>query len=232
MGTITSRLGQVFFGRTRLQVLAWLFGHPGQAYYLSELKRHTGVGQGALQRELATLTDAGLLERTTRGRHVFFTASANSPVYEELRSILAKTAGAADALRQALAPLVDTIGVAFIYGSVARGDERASSDLDLAVIGEASFGEIVGALSAAQSRLGRDINPSVFPAVEFQRKIRAGHHFLTSLMSEPKIFVIGDEHELAKLAAQRLADDPQVERKRSARPLGRGRPGPARQRDR
>lgn len=232
MGTMSSRLGQVLFGRTRLQVLAWLFGHPGQAYYLSELKRHTGVGQGALQRELATLTDAGLLERTMRGRHVFFAARADNPIYEELRSILAKTCGAADTVRQALAPLLDRIAVAFIYGSVARGDERAASDLDLAVIGDATFGEVVSALSEAQSRLGRDINPSVFPVAEFQGKIHSGNHFLTSLLSESKIFVVGDEHELARLAAQRLADGAQVERKRGARPIRRRRPGPPRQRHR
>lgn len=224
MGTMTSRLGQVLFGRTRLQVLAWLYGHPGQAYYLSELKRHTGVGQGALQRELTTLTDAGLLERTTRGRHVFFAANPASPIYEELRSILTKTSGAADALRHALAPLVDRIAVAFIYGSVARGDERASSDMDLAVIGDATFGEVVSAISLAQARLGRDINPSVFPVAEFQEKIRSGHHFLTSLLPESKVFVIGDEHELAKLAAERLADRPQVKRERSPRSLRSDRP--------
>lgn len=232
MGTTPTRLGQVLFGRTRLQVLSWLYGHPGQSYYLRELKRHTGVGQGALQRELATLTDAGLLERTTRGRHVFFSARSEHPIYEELRSILAKTSGAADIVREALVPVLERIAVAFIYGSVAQGTEQASSDLDLAVIGEASFGEIVDALSPAQSRLGRDVNPTVYPAEEFHRKILAGDHFLTSLMPEPKIFVVGDEHELARLAEERLADGPQVEHKRSARPARRGRPGAARQRRR
>ncbi len=232
MSSTPSRLGQVLFGRTRLQVLTWLFGHPGEAYYLSELKRRTGVGQGALQRELATLTTAGVLERTTRGRHVFFAARADCPIYEELRSILAKTSGAADIIGRALAPLADRIAVAFIFGSVARGDERAQSDIDLAVIGDASFGEVVTALSEAQSVLGRDINPSAYPVTEFQTKTRDGNHFLTSLISVPKLFVVGDEHEFARLAEERLVDSPQIERKRSERPARGNRQGSSRQRHR
>ena len=217
MGTMASRLGQVLFGRTRLAVLSWLYGHPGEAYYLSELKRHTEVGQGALQRELVTLTEAGLLERTTRGRHVFFAASTDNLIYEELRSILAKTSGAADSLRQGLEPLRDRIAVAFIYGSVANGSERASSDLDLAIVGDVGFGDVVDALSLTQSRLGRDINPTVFRASEFHHRLQTGDHFLSALMSGSKVFVVGDEHELERLATQRLADNPQIKRKRSAR---------------
>lgn len=232
MGTNPSGLGQVLFGRTRLRLLAWLFGHPRQAFYLSELKRHTGVGQGALQRELATLTDAGLLERSTRGRHVFFTASSASPIFEELRSILKKTSGIADVLREGLKPLGDRVAVAFVFGSLAHGSEGAKSDVDLAVIGEASFGEVVNTLAETQSYLGRDVNPVVYPVREFQTELVNGHHFLNSVMHEPKIFVVGDQHELARLAEERLVDRAQIKRKRSARPSRRARPRSQGQRSR
>ena len=161
MGTDPSGLGQVLFGRTRLRLLAWLFGHPGEAFYLSELKRQTGVGQGALQRELATLTSAGLLERSTRGRHVFFTANNASPIFEELQSILTKTSGyrrrrferASTRFRRRASPLP------LSFDCSLRDRKCLQSDVDLAVIGEASFGEVVTALADTQSRLGRDVNP-------------------------------------------------------------------------
>lgn len=232
MGTTSSPLGHVLFGRTRQRVLGWVLGHPDEAYYLSELRRLTGVGQGALQRELEALTSAGVLARTTRGRHVFFKANRDSPVFEELRSILAKTSGVTDVLRDALIPLGDGVGIAFVFGSVAHGSDGVSSDVDVLVIGDATFAEVVSAVSNAQSRLGRDINPTVYRRAEFESKLREGHYFLTSLLREPKLFIVGDADELARLAEVGMGDAAHIKRKRSARPARGARPRSARQRRR
>ena len=117
---------------------------------------------------------------------------------------MVKTAGVADVLREALMPL-GRIRTAFIYGSFAKGSERADSDVDVLVIGEASFSEVVDALASAQESIGREVNPSVYPVEEFVTKVADGHHFVTSLAGEPKIFLIGDEDVLGRLAEKRLA---------------------------
>ncbi|MEI8373789.1 MAG: nucleotidyltransferase domain-containing protein [Planctomycetota bacterium] len=210
MGTIeiadAGLLGQTLFSRNRRAVLGLLLGHPDEQFYLRQIVRFSGGGVGAIQRELKQLTEAGLLRRTVRGNQVYFQASADCPVFEEMKSILAKTAGAADILRAALAPLVDKISVAFIYGSVARSQQRAASDVDLLVIGDAAFGEVVAALAEAQAQLHREVNPTVYPLREFSTKINAGHHFVKSILKREKIFLIGDDRELKRLAEKRVAD--------------------------
>ena len=128
--------GAVLFGQTRRRVLAWLLGHADEAFYLRQIVRQTGAAHGAVQRELSALTSAGILQRTVAGRQVYFQANRDSPIFPELRSLLLKTTGAVDVLREALAPLADRIVLAFVFGSVARGDLRNDSDIDLLVVGE------------------------------------------------------------------------------------------------
>ncbi|MCX6100522.1 MAG: nucleotidyltransferase domain-containing protein, partial [Candidatus Bipolaricaulota bacterium] len=167
--------------------------------YLSEIVRAVGAGNGAVQRELARLTAAGLLRRTTRGKQVYFQANPDSPVFAEVRGLIVKTVGAVGVLREALAPLGSRIRLALVYGSVARGEETASSDVDLLVIGTARLFDVVSALAPAQEKLRREINPVVFPAAEARRKLQAGDPFLAGVATGPKLFVIGGEHELADL---------------------------------
>jgi uncharacterized protein len=208
MGTVHDRdvLGQTLFSRNRRAVLGLLLGHPDESFYFREIIRLCGGGLGAIQRELAQLTEAGLLRRTTRGNQVYFQASADCPVFEEMKSIFAKTAGTADILRAALVKLVDRISVAFVFGSAARGRQRAESDIDLLAVGEITFAEIVAALSDAQSRLHREVNPIVYSLGEFSGKIHAGHHFVKSVLKSEKIFILGDESEFKRLAEKRVAD--------------------------
>ncbi len=208
MSTIAnpSILGQTLFSRNRRAVLGLLFGHPDEQFYMRQIVRISGGGVGSIQRELKQLNEAGLLRRMVRGNQVYFQASVDCPIFAEIKSILAKTAGAADVLRSALAPLADRISVALIYGSVARGQERAQSDIDLLVIGDASFGEVVATLAAAQAQLCRETNPTVYPPQEFSAKILAGQHFLKSVLKREKIFLIGDDRELKRLAEKRVAD--------------------------
>ena len=200
MGTQPSdRIGEVLFGRTRRAVLALLYGHADEEFYLRQIIRAAGVGQGSMQRELKMLVGSGLVLRRALGRQVYFKANPDSPVYAELRSLLLKTAGVADVLREALAPLAARIEVAFVYGSVARGDERRASDVDVMVIGDASFADVSQALGPAQQRLGREVNPTVYSPAEYRKKLAAGHHFVRSVTEREKLFLFGDEHDFRRL---------------------------------
>jgi predicted nucleotidyltransferase len=198
-------LAAALFGKTRREVLALLFSRADESFYLREVVRRAAVGSGAVQRELQRLADVGIVVRRVRGRQVYYQANRQCPVFPELQGLLVKTAGVTDVLRVALAGLVDRIRVAFLYGSMAKGTARSDSDVDVLVVGDATFAEVVSALSSAQERLGRDVNPSVYPRGEFSRKLAQGHHFLSSVLREPKVFLLGDEHELARLAKGRMA---------------------------
>jgi len=193
-------LGATLFGKTRRAVLALLYSHPDESFYLRQIARVTGAGMGSLQRELKQLSEAGIIRRSEIGRQAFFTANSKSPVFLELRNLIIKTFGVTDVLRAALSSLAETIQVAFIYGSIAGREIKQSSDVDVMVIGEAAFAEVVAALSPVQETLAREINPSVYPPEEFKSKLAQGHHFLKSVLNGPKIFLIGDENELEELA--------------------------------
>jgi len=204
-GTQNGFLGSALFGKARRAVLALLYSHPDEAFYLRQLIRAAGVGQGAVQREVKRLSDAGIVRRTVRGHQVYYQADRRCPLFRELKSLAVKTAGVGDVLRAALAPLAERIRVAFIYGSLARAQARRASDVDLLVVGNVSFGDVVSALGAAQAALRREVNPTLYSPAEFQTKCAARHHFLTTVLREKKIFLVGDERELARLAQKRLA---------------------------
>ena len=202
MSTIAeiSKLGTTLFGKTRRAVLTLLYSHPDESFYLRQLARMTGVGMGALQRELKQLSGAGIIIRNEIGRQAFFKANLDCPVYQELRDIITKTFGGADILREALSSLADKIQTAFIFGSMVSGEFNQGSDVDVMVIGDISFADVVAALSPVQEVLSREINPSVYPLGEFTSKISEGQHFLKSVLNSPKIFLIGNKNELDELA--------------------------------
>lgn len=188
------------FGKARRSVLGLLFTHSDRAYYLREIARLTGLSPGALQRELARLTAAGLLARRRDGRQVYYRANRESPLFTEIRSLMVKTSGVADVLRGVLEPLFGKVRVAFVYGSMAKGAETSGSDVDVMVIGDVSFRKAVEVLGGAQEALGREVNPSVYSAREFRRRASSREHFVRALLRGPKVFLIGDEDELARLA--------------------------------
>ena len=187
------------FGKVRSGVLGLLFAQADQSFYVREIARRVGSGQGAVQRELAGLLKAGLITRSQRGREVFYQANRAAPVFPELRGLVVKTVGVGNALREALAPLADRIRSAFVYGSFARREERAESDVDVMVIGDVEFGEVVSALRSAQDRIGREVNPSVFAPEEWRRRVASADHFITTLLREEKLLLIGDERDLREL---------------------------------
>jgi len=191
--------------KARQRLLGILLPQPDQEFYLRELVRKSGLGQGSVQQELASLTKSGLILRRKDGNRVYYRANTAAPIYSELKALMLKTAGLADVLRDALKPSADEIDLAFVYGSVARGDETAQSDIDLMVIGTISFRRLTAVIEPAQEYLGREINPTVYSPSEFLGKLRSGHHFCRSLLKEPRLFIRGEEDELEKLVSGRLA---------------------------
>lgn len=198
-------LSSALFGKTRRAVLALLYAHPDESFYLRQIARFVEGGQGGVQRELQRLTDAQIIRRTVRGRTAFYQANRDCPIFPELHGLVLKTAGVLEVLKAALTPLSDRIEVAFVYGSVARSQLRLGSDVDLFVVGPVSFGEIAEALTEAQSRLGRDVNPTVYDIADFRRRLAKKEHFVSAVVDQPKLFVIGSQHELDQLARRRLA---------------------------
>lgn len=190
---------QSLFGRTRQRLLSLLYSRADEEHLQESLIQLAGLGRGTVQRELDFLSRAGVVRRTVRGRQVYFQANAQSPIYAELRGLVVKTSGVADVLRGALAQLGARIAVAFVYGSVAKGSERRTSDVDLMVIGEVSFAEVSDALGEAQKTIGREVNPSVYSARDLATKLKAKNHFLRSVVGSEKIYLIGDDDELRRL---------------------------------
>jgi predicted nucleotidyltransferase len=201
LGTTPAALdpATVLFGSTRRRVLGWLLGHPDEAYYLRELARHIGGAVGAIQRELELLTASGLVRREVRGKQVYFQANQKAAIFTELQGLFAKTVGLVDILRESLIPLADRIHAAFVFGSAARGELHASSDVDLLVVGDVSFGDVIAAIQGAEKRLGREVNPTVYSEQEFRAKALAKQHFVTAILTEPKMLVLGQEVALTQL---------------------------------
>jgi predicted nucleotidyltransferase len=199
MGMTKAGLSDVLFSKTQRRVLGLLFGNPDRSYYANEIVRFAGAGIGAVQRELERLTAAGLVTVTRIGNQKHYQANHQAPIFEELRGIVLKTFGVADPLREALASLANRIHAAFIYGSVARGTDTASSDIDVMLIGEQlSYSDVFPLLTEAESKLGRTINPSVYSLDEWHRKLMDGNEFLSRVLKQPKIFLIGSNNALEK----------------------------------
>jgi predicted nucleotidyltransferase len=217
------RAVDLLLGQTRRSVLALFFTRPSESFYLRQIWRLVGGGLGAVQREVNNLARVGLLRRTTRGKQILYQSETNNPIFPEIKSLIDKTVGIVGVIREALMPLASRIQIAFIYGSTARQEERVNSDVDLMIVGDATFSDVVFSLERAQTSLTRDINPTVFPVHEFQSKLARANHFLTSVLGEKKLFVIGDEHELAKLAAKRLGHSAQKQQGRNRRAAPRRR---------
>ena len=179
------------FGKTRQAILALFFGHTDETFFVRQIIRTVNAGQGTVQRELRALANAGVLKRIRRGNQIYYQADSSCPYFEELRGLVLKTSGLSDVLRSALAPLLDRIVASFVYGSMANSLERSGSDIDLMVIGDVAFKEVVEALGSAQETLGREINPTVYGQAEFKEKLSSGHHFLTRIAESEKVMLIG-----------------------------------------
>ncbi len=190
----------LLFGTYRQRALAQLLLHPESSYHVRELARLTGTTAGTLHKELAKLAEVGLLQRAKQGNQVRYQANRECPVFPELAGLFRKTSGLVDVLAEALRQLHPAPELALVFGSLARGDENAGSDVDLLLIADCGFGEAVKALHPAQAILQREINPVLYSAPEFARRIETKDAFALNILANPKLFVIGTPHDLGKFA--------------------------------
>ncbi|GFO54089.1 hypothetical protein GMSM_10960 [Geomonas sp. Red276] len=200
-----STLAETLFSSYRRRVLALALLRPDEHFHVREIARLTDVPAGSLHRELKVLAEAGLLVSHAAGNQVRYQANKNCPIFEELAGIFMKTSGLADVVRDALLPLSDRIDVAFIFGSVAQGKERVTSDVDVFLIGTLSFSDAVQALAMTHERLGREINPVVMARERFIDKFAAEDQFVRRVVDESKIFLLGGADDLGKLVEDRSA---------------------------
>ena len=201
MTSITHHL----LGQSRTATLGALLLHPESSLHVRELARLTGASPGSLHRELRTLADLGLLLRQEVGRQVHYRANTANPIYPELAGLLRKTSGLVDVLGDSLAPLGTKVKLAFLYGSIAAGTERSGSDVDLMVLGSATFADLARALASTHSILRRDVNPTIMTPREFSRKIASGDGFARSVVKGARLWVVGGEDDFTKLASHRAA---------------------------
>ena len=196
-----SVLIDALFPKIRQGVLTATVMHPERWWYLSDLARYLRVTPSSLQRELQSLVGAGILERRQEGRQVYYRPDPNCPILAELQSILVKTSGLVDVLRQTLQPFVQLIDCSFIFGSIARSEELSDSDIDLIIIGRLGLSDLASAFNQAEKRLGRPINPILYTPDEWAQKRQEGHPFLQEVLGDNKLFVIGPQYDLATTAS-------------------------------
>ncbi len=189
------RVLATLFPTVRGEVLAATLTQPEKWWYLSELAQFLGTTPSSLQRELKALVDGGILQQRREGTRAYFKADTRSPLFPELRGVIEKTAGLLPTLQRMLEPFSTRIDCAFVYGSVARSQEHALSDVDLLVIGGVGLAELASALRKAESRLGREVNVTSYSAREFRNKV-AKDHFLIEILRGPKEFVKGSQRDL------------------------------------
>lgn len=199
-------LGSLLFPEYRRRVLGLLLLHPEAALHGRETARRTGLAAGTITRELGKLVEVGLLKRAKRGNQQVYSADTDASVYVELASILRKTTGMADVLFNALAPAASKLEVAFVFGSLARGQETAGSDIDVMLIGSIGFREAVELLHPTQAVLAREVNPRIYSTEEFSAKAHI-EPLLVDVLVKPKIFLIGGEHDLEELARHQPGRD-------------------------
>jgi predicted nucleotidyltransferase len=193
-------LARALFSRVQLRVLSILFDHPGQEFSASELIRLARSGSGAVQRELARLSAAGIVTVGRSGNRKLYSANARSPIFNELHQIILKTEGLVEPIRRALRVFQDRIAVAFVYGSIAKQTDTAGSDIDLMIIGtDLSYGALYGALQKAEKNLGRSINPNVMTPEDWKKRLEEKRSFADRIAQQPKLFVFGDENELQRV---------------------------------
>ncbi|MFO7914981.1 MAG: nucleotidyltransferase domain-containing protein [Candidatus Krumholzibacteriales bacterium] len=191
-------LKNILSSSARVEILKLLIFNPENRYYIRQISRITGQSLRAVQRELENLRETGLVGKESDGNRIYYSIDKDCPIYEDLKNIFFKVEGIGNYLREYLEDNTDAIEFAFIYGSYARGEERLSSDIDLMVIGEITSRKLSSVLSDARDELNREINYIVFSVEELKARIRDKEHFVTSVISDDKIFIVGDESEFER----------------------------------
>jgi predicted nucleotidyltransferase len=194
-------IDKLFSSKARVEILKLFLFNPENSFYQRQISTITHQPIRGVQREVVKLQTLGIIEKSIQGNRIYYKLNRKCPIFQELKSILFKSVGITDVLRNNIKG--EGIEIAFIYGSYARGEEGLLSDIDLMVIGDISSKELSGILSKPKKELMREINYAVFAPKEFIVKIRQKDHFLTSLLKEKKIFIVGDENEFKRFIKSR-----------------------------
>lgn len=195
---VRASLADALFSNTQQRVLGFLFGQPDRSFYATELIGLVNAGSGGVQRELTRLEQSGLVAVHRVGTQKHYQANKASPLFEELCGIARKTSGLAEPLRKALEPLASKIAAAFVYGSIAKKQDTAASDIDLMVVSDSvTHGDIYAALEPLVTKLGRPVNPTVYSKHELAHNLKTRNSFVTRVFEQPKIWIIGTDNELA-----------------------------------
>lgn len=190
-------MADALFGSTQQRVLALLFGQPQRSFYASELIALVQAGTGAVRRELARLQGAELVSVRQVGKQLHYQANAAAPIFAELCAIVAKTCGVAEPLRGALDPVADQVLAAFVYGSVAKRSDTASSDIDLLLLSDTlDYADLYSRLEATTQALGRDIHPTIYSRSALRERLQRADAFATRVLAQPKLWIIGSEDAL------------------------------------
>jgi len=189
-----NRLAELLSSRARAEIFRLLFSATGQELHVREIERRSGLNDSTLRQELRKLVRLDIVQSRRDSNRVYYSAKTENPLYPEIRNLVLKTLGLADVLKSAL--LDKRVRMAFVFGSIARGEEKAGSDVDLMVIGQLGLRDLSRLLSGVEEKIGRDVNPHVLREEEFRKRLRAKEHFVSRVMESPKIFIIGSHHEL------------------------------------
>ncbi len=190
-------LATALFTRTQQQLLSLLFGQPQRSFYLRELIERAGIGRGTVQRELEKMTTAELISVKKIGNQKHYQANPQCPIYEELSSIVRKTFGIVDVIRRVLLPIDKDIDYAFVYGSIAKGTEKAKSDIDLMLIrNKLNYGEVMDLLIPVEGILGRPVNPSIYTAKQIGDKLKSENSFISRVMKQDKLWIKGGQDDI------------------------------------
>jgi predicted nucleotidyltransferase len=185
------------FSKTQQSVLALLYGQTKRSFYTNEIIRKSGSGSGAVQRELARLVHSGLVNVTRIGSQKHYQANAEAPIYKELAAIVQKTVGLVGPLKEALKPIMRQIEIAFIYGSVAKKKDAASSDIDLMIISNAlTYADVFPVLEDLSHQLGRSIQPTIYSVAELNKRVEADNSFIRRVLNQQKLWLVGEESDL------------------------------------
>ena len=194
---LATSIGNALFTKTQQRVLGLLFGKPDKSFYTNEIMRWAAMGRGTVSRELERLVSAGLVSMTREGNQNHYQANNKNPIYKELVSIIKKSFGIADEIKERLKPLDKNIELAFIYGSISKGTETKTSDIDLMLVGkELTYGLIMEALIPLEDLLQRSINPTIYDKKDFVTRLKEGSSFVTRVMEQPKIMIKGSEDDI------------------------------------
>jgi len=189
-----NRLAELLSSRARAEIFWLLFSGTGEELHVREIERRSGLNDSTLRQELRKLVRLDLVQSRRDSNRVYYRAKTESPLYPEIRNLVLKTSGLSDVLKSALRD--KRIRVAFVFGSIAHGEEKAGSDVDLMVIGQLGLRDLSRLLSGIEEKIGREVNSHVLHEAEFRKRVRAKEHFVSSVMDSSKIFIIGSQHEL------------------------------------